>query len=515
MRKRWPKRLAKALLLLMTLLVAFLVFERVRGQLGLASYKKKLLAQGEKLSPRDFTQTFAEAYNGAPTVIAAIERLKSGTVLPANPPPRMNILPSGRALIGFREPEWVEVGTYRDGEWVNEKVTNRWDQLALDLRTNAAVFAEIRAALGQPVLNNQLDLAEGSKLKFTYLAPVKSLANWLGSGAQLALHQRNNQEVLDYLLPEIRVSRLLAEDRIVISELVRFAISAIARADSWEALQSEGWSDQDLAQIQAAWAQQDFIQGFAHSMEGERVFCDVSCETLRRSNDDTYDSIFTDWGQFLTGGDEPSSEGFGSRMLEIWNRQIYCRLWRFAWSHQSQRRTLVDLTFLVNQARAAVTNRSYGPIQTAIETQLTETERRNFYDGWRFPEPDSFSALARAISRAMKAETDRSLTLCGIALKRHFLRHGKYPASLEALVPEFLPAVPIDYMDGKPIKYQLEDNDTFILYSVGEDGQDHGGDLSLPDGSRNRDLWRRRDYVWPAPATPEDVVAWREEAHRK
>lgn len=114
----------------------------------------------------------------------------------------------------------------------------------------------------------------------------------------------------------------------------------------------------------------------------------------------------------------------------------------------------------------------------------------------------------------MKAETDRSLTLCAIALKRHFLRHGKLPASLEALAPELLPAVPIDYMDGKPIKYQLEDNDTFILYSVGEDGQDNGGDLSLPDGSRNRALWRRRDYVWPAPATAEEVEEYRREASR-
>ncbi|MCX7900523.1 MAG: hypothetical protein N2444_10685, partial [Methylocystis sp.] len=38
-------------------------------------------------------------------------------------------------------------GTCRDGEWVNEKMTNRWDQLAVDLKTNEATLAQIRAAL--------------------------------------------------------------------------------------------------------------------------------------------------------------------------------------------------------------------------------------------------------------------------------------------------------------------------------------------------------------------------------
>src|SRR6266404_4374149 len=35
-------------------------------------------------------------------------------------------------------------------------------------------------------------------------------------------------------------------------------------------------------------------------------------------------------------------------------------------------------------------------------------------------------------------------------------------------VPAFLPMVPVDYMDGKPVKYRPGANHTFILYSVGE-----------------------------------------------
>ena len=115
------KALLKALLVLLVLLAAFLLFERVRGQIALARYKQKLIAQGEKLSPQDFVQTFAEADNGAPEVVALIETLKEGVVLPHSCPPAMKLMPSGRALVGFREPEWIDTATCRDGEWVDEK----------------------------------------------------------------------------------------------------------------------------------------------------------------------------------------------------------------------------------------------------------------------------------------------------------------------------------------------------------------------------------------------------------
>ncbi len=70
-------------------------------------------------------------------------------------------------------------------------------------------------------------------------------------------------------------------------------------------------------------------------------------------------------------------------------------------------------------------------------------------------------------------------------------------------------------MDGQPIKYRLNGDGTFALYSVGDDGRDDGGDLSLqPEKTRLRVLWDRKDYVWPAPATPEEVAEYRRQAGR-
>ena len=108
----------------------------------------------------------------------------------------------------------------------------------------------------------------------------------------------------------------------------------------------------------------------------------------------------------------------------------------------------------------------------------------------------SFRTPGASPSVAVRAETERALTLAAIAVKRYQLRHGAPPPSLEALTPEFLPALPYDPMSGKALCYRLEPNGGFLLYSVGEDGKDDGGDPGAASGN-TYGLWEGRDAVWP------------------
>ncbi len=71
MLKRWLKLLGKILLALIVLLVVFLLVGRFRGQIALASYRRKLAAQGEKLSP----QHFVSAVCGVPVITSGPRRL--------------------------------------------------------------------------------------------------------------------------------------------------------------------------------------------------------------------------------------------------------------------------------------------------------------------------------------------------------------------------------------------------------------------------------------------------------
>jgi hypothetical protein len=101
------------------------------------------------------------------------------------------------------------------------------------------------------------------------------------------------------------------------------------------------------------------------------------------------------------------------------------------------------------------------------------------------------------------------MVVCAVALKRYTLKHGKPPPDLDSLVPDFVSSVPIDFMDGKPMKYQLQPDGRFVLYSVGKDCRDDGGDpTSKTSKTYFHDIWTGRDAVWPSPASDEEVKAY-------
>jgi len=100
------------------------------------------------------------------------------------------------------------------------------------------------------------------------------------------------------------------------------------------------------------------------------------------------------------------------------------------------------------------------------------------------------------LGRSAQAEAQRRLTITALALERYRGKHGSYPNTLIGLVPEFLATVPVDFMDGQPLRYRLTDDGHFILYSVGLDSVDNGGKM--------RRNWRETDFDRPPrPGMPE------------
>src|SRR5882724_9023954 len=230
---RASKFLLKALLVLILICFLFLLFERVRGQVSFARYKRELISKGEKLNAKDFLVSTNGGENGAPEILAAIKRLKKGNVLPDNSPPVMTLTLSGHGVIGFREQEWIGY----DSAPSYHRTTNDWAGLVVDLKTNDATLEKIRMTLNKPVFNNGLDVLTGPELKLPHLAAEKSLANWFGSKSQMLLRNGKTHEAAADLLAILQLPRLMAGDQIAISELVRIAIMTTDISKFWEALQ--------------------------------------------------------------------------------------------------------------------------------------------------------------------------------------------------------------------------------------------------------------------------------------
>jgi hypothetical protein len=61
-------------------------------------------------------------------------------------------------------------------------------------------------------------------------------------------------------------------------------------------------------------------------------------------------------------------------------------------------------------------------------------------------------------------------------VERYRLRADRWPASVEDLKPDLLKVIPLDPFDGKPIRF-AKTADGVVIYSVGMDGSDDGGNI--------------------------------------
>jgi hypothetical protein len=89
-----------------------------------------------------------------------------------------------------------------------------------------------------------------------------------------------------------------------------------------------------------------------------------------------------------------------------------------------------------------------------------------------------FSIVVTSHEKYMNAsdrteQNHHNLTLA-TALAGYHRDHGRYPKTLKALAPDYLPEIPQDLFNGRPLIYRPSD-DGYLLYSVGVNGKDDGG----------------------------------------
>lgn len=86
-----------------------------------------------------------------------------------------------------------------------------------------------------------------------------------------------------------------------------------------------------------------------------------------------------------------------------------------------------------------------------------------------------FLPAARNLASVLpEADARACLSDLALAAAAYRAKNGRYPDRPEDLVPDFVPAVPIDPCDGRPLRMRAV-GEELLLYSVGRDGRDDGG----------------------------------------
>jgi hypothetical protein len=304
-------------------------------------------------------------------------------------------------------------------------------------------------------------------------------SSWLACAALLNLRDGHHQEALANIQALAGLADLHREECLFVEQIGRVAIGGACIALTWEALQLGGWNDQQLASLQRIWERFDFLTALEKGLEGERAF---PLELLARLRSPQFRAQ-------SRAKASPTPWNYGSRfpagVLE--NDALYglCHL----------QGTLILARQLQGGRPLNEVMESLREHQAGIDAK-SRSVTRIFY----VISVLGILDVSKAVELAGQVEALRRLAVVAIALHRHELKHGRFPASINNLAPEFLAAIPRDCMDGKNLKYRVSHDGMFSLYSAGSDGRDDGGDPTPLQSDSG--FGRGRDTVWPTALKP-------------
>ena len=490
------------------------VIRHYQLRVAVENYRAELKARGEPIELAQVLPPPAKPKrNGTDLLLKAAPLVDDDkTFLRTNPIPAMKMVSPGKAMVCACQAEVRVPGEYG--------FTNSWAEAQVAEAQNDEALMLLRQIINRPELDFHIryeqGFYDGSFFTNLQLVVMKQAALHLKSAAVIDLHRGNPSSAIENVRAALALANAMQSERLEITELVRIAIAAIAQGATWEILQATNLTDTQLSALQSDWSRLDFLQGHRDALNMEDMVGDIEVARWRSSNREMRKLIdlFGNVSRSLGVDDDNGSTLFQRVKL---SGQIF--LWRYWWSYSDELRSLKGQMALMEAARYAGTNGAFLPAFTQQKARLDELGISNLNDpfasvfsgklDFHSMLSESILILGNSFKKVMNAECSQRMTVTAIALKRFQLNSGNYPPDLNSLVPEFIPAVPLDSVDGKPLRYRRNADGTFLLYSVGENGVDDGGDSSLEKGTTSSNYsWQNihaLDWVWPQPATPEEV----------
>ena len=108
--------------------------------------------------------------------------------------------------------------------------------------------------------------------------------------------------------------------------------------------------------------------------------------------------------------------------------------------------------------------------------------------------------LEREAQNCARTQASVDLAQVACALERYRLANGDFPESLDTLAPTFIQKVPHDIINGQPWHYHRTEAGNFLLYSVGWNEKDDGGEPGSGGPFAYFNLNYNGDWVWRYPA---------------
>jgi len=287
---------------------------------------------------------------------------------------------------------------------------------------------------------------------------------------------------VESIMTALKLARRMGDEpAMLIGFLVQGAIHSIALHGLRQILSDADASPQTYRALMAELRGWDIDKDFLRSLQAERVFAIAVCEWMQKK---ASRKEIQEW--LRTAVSSP--------------RQLNLAIWLMGKSDLIARNELALLKF--HNEAIAIARKGVPYDLKALQRLDERVDREVHRPNWWFITLGGMEVIwhEKAIASVLmpfyvtpfrKAATFHALqrvAQTAVALRLYRRERGHYPERLDELVPKYLPSVPVDPFDGKPLRYKRLGRG-FKVWSVGQNMKDEGG-------VEKRPLWVEGDIVW-------------------
>ena len=479
-----------------TLIALLILEENVRGKHAWLKHRHSLEAAGEKLDLADLLPPpVADESNFAVMpVFKPLYEFTQGTEgiiwRDTNGIARLNAISATLPVHGDHRTGMgsLEKGTFADMDQCQDfyKGNTNYPQAAAGATPADTVLTALgkfepeiqqlrEAAAARP--HSRFPIQYGHQPSWEILLPhlshLKGLTTLMCIRATAELEAGKGHAARDDLNLAMRFSDSVSNEPILIDHLVRLATLGIDLQALREGLAQHAWSDAELQEFETHLRGINLLAEYKFCMRGERALCIEGLDYLRRNGMNAKSLGYMD-----DDGRARSAGGFGFMASGFFYQNM------LTISRMHDEYTLNA----VNQKEHRVHPEFCDHFVAAVE-KLPRTPYTLFA---RMLLP----AVEKAVPKSARMQFYLDAARVGCAIERYRLANGRLPQTLQELSPAYLTSLPNDLMDGRPLKYKPDDKSGYILYSVGWNGTDDGGQLALKNKKDGEVDTANGDWVW-------------------
>jgi hypothetical protein len=313
---------------------------------------------------------------------------------------------------------------------------------------------------------------DGFNMLLPHLGPLRTTARTFALSAIVRLAADQPAAAAQDLWVVFRLADSITDEPLLVSGLSRIAMHTMALQVIWDGLATHKWTDSELVRIEDWLRSHDMLADYLRSMRGELAFGMATIDLIKK---------------------DPQKAGIGvSDEMESFAFQVAP-----AGLYDANKINL-GLAYMNYALPTVDTNRHrvFPAVAANLEHFLQQgpvrTDLRRVLVRMLMP------ALMGAARKSAMDQSGFDMAHVACALERYRLVHGRHPETLQALSQGFMKSVPNDIMNGEPLRYELLDDGSFVLYSVGWNGRDDRGEIVYRQNGKEIDF-DEGDWVWRYP----------------